>query len=151
MTGTAVSLPPDEPEAWKPIPGDRFAGYEASTLGNIRSLPKEIVTSAGVVKQWKGKVLNPTPPQPTAPYRMVTINGRNYRVSVLVLTTFVRPKPFLKAMARHLDDNKSNDRLSNLAWGTRGQNTNDSIRNFTYNQPWKYKAKKGRSKGSGSV
>jgi len=135
-----------EEEVWKEIPGEKFAGYDASTLGNIRSHDKIIVTKAGVTKHLKGKVLNPTPPKPTAPYRMVTINDRNYRVAPLILTTFVRPKPYPKAMARHLDDDKSNDRLGNLAWGTRGQNTRDSIQNLTFNRPWRY-----RKKGGGSA
>jgi hypothetical protein len=128
---------------WKDIPGPEFEGYQASDFGDIRSLDKTVTTSAGVVKQLTGKVLNPTPPKPTAPYRMVTINGKNYRVAPLILTTFVRPKPFPKAMARHLDDDKSNDMLDNLAWGSKSQNTKDSILNLTYNRPWRYRQKGG--------
>jgi hypothetical protein len=131
-----------ESEIWKDIPGEQFEGYQASDMGNIRSKDRIITTSAGVVKRHKGKVLNPTPPKPTAPYRMVTINGKNYRVAPLILTTFVKPKPYPKAEARHLNDDKSDDRLVNLAWGTKSQNTSDSVRNLSFNRPWRYKQKK---------
>jgi len=46
----------------------------------------------------------------------------------ILLTTFVRlPAP--KEVARHLDDDNSNNDLSNLAWGTIKQNGEDSVRN----------------------
>jgi hypothetical protein len=51
-----------------------------------------------------------------------------YRVSVLVLTVFAGPRP-PGQVARHLNDNSLDDRLSNLAWGTHAENVADAIRN----------------------
>ena len=47
-----------------------------------------------------------------------------------VLEAFVGPKPE-KMEARHLDGNPLNNRLDNLAWGTRIENNNDQIRHGT--------------------
>jgi hypothetical protein len=49
-------------------------------------------------------------------------------IHVLVLKTFVGECP--EGMeCRHLDDNPSNNRLSNLCWGTKKENAGDRIRN----------------------
>ena len=49
-------------------------------------------------------------------------------IARLLLTTFVRP-PLPGEEARHLNDIKTDDELSNLAWGTHKQNGKDMIRN----------------------
>lgn len=56
-------------------------------------------------------------------------DGRSCLVNVhrLLLETFVGPCP--EGMeCRHLDGNRSNGSLDNLAWGTRQENANDRIR-----------------------
>lgn len=53
----------------------------------------------------------------------------------LVLIHFVGPKPFPKAMCRHLDGNPENNHHSNLKWGTRSENVIDSIEHGTRYQP----------------
>lgn len=50
-------------------------------------------------------------------------------IHVLVLENFVGPSPFLGAKARHKDDNKSNNNLSNLEWGTNRENMDDAKKN----------------------
>lgn len=52
----------------------------------------------------------------------------------LVAETFI-PNPNNYPIVRHLDDDPSNNNINNLAWGTRKDNTADSIRNggFHYN------------------
>lgn len=49
-------------------------------------------------------------------------------VSRLVLIVFERP-PVGKELARHLNDDATDDRLSNLAWGTHIENAMDAKRN----------------------
>ena len=46
----------------------------------------------------------------------------------LVLTAFVGPRPE-GAVARHLNDDPTDNRLVNLAWGTRSENQHDAFRN----------------------
>lgn len=46
----------------------------------------------------------------------------------LVLFAFVGPPPFKGAQGRHLDDNPSNNNISNLVWGTGTENWEDRKR-----------------------
>lgn len=64
--------------------------------------------------------------------RVQTPNGRrNLPIAVLVLETFVGPRP-PGCHARHYDDpDQSNNNLSNLRWGTPLENAQDSIRHGT--------------------
>ena len=56
----------------------------------------------------------------------------NCRVHRLVLETYVGPRP--KGMeCRHLNGNRQDNRLENLKWGTRSENTYDSVRHGTHN------------------
>lgn len=51
---------------------------------------------------------------------------KQYRVHVLILVVFVGPRP-RGLQARHLDGDHMNNRLSNLKWGTAGENWSDKI------------------------
>ena len=46
----------------------------------------------------------------------------------LVLTAFAGPRP-AGAVARHLNDNRTDNRIENLAWGSRSENQWDAFRN----------------------
>jgi len=63
-------------------------------------------------------------------YVGISNNGtkKRIRVHVLVLESFVGPRPD-GYDARHLNDIKADNRLCNLAWGTRRQNIEDKARN----------------------
>jgi len=63
-------------------------------------------------------------------YLYVHVRGFRQKLHRLLLTLFVRP-PLPGEQGRHLDDNKSNCALGNLAWGTGAQNWADSKRNGT--------------------
>lgn len=70
-----------------------------------------------------------TPKITSKKYAVVSIDGKLKQFHVLLLETFVGPKPTRTSEARHLNDIKSDNRLENLAWGTRKQNAEDACRN----------------------
>lgn len=53
---------------------------------------------------------------------------KHCKLHILLAKTFI-PNPNNYPIVRHLDDDKSNYDLSNLAWGTLADNANDAIKN----------------------
>jgi hypothetical protein len=83
-----------------------------------------------------GRVFNPTTnrfrkPQVTTPgYLNIISGGKDYNIHIWVCTLFNGPKPTDgKFVCRHLDDDKSNNVWTNLAWGTYQDNADDAVRN----------------------
>lgn len=109
---------------WRPIP---FApGYEVSAAGTVRrTLPGR--------KTYPGKIIAPTKHWFGYPRIGLTINGKHqkFELHIIVLITFVGPKPFAKAVARHFDGNPLNNDVSNLTWATHQENMNDMVRHGT--------------------
>lgn len=62
------------------------------------------------------------------PYVMVTINRQRKLLHRCLAETFI-PNPLSLPEVRHLDDDKENFSLSNLAWGTQSDNWGDAKRN----------------------
>lgn len=58
---------------------------------------------------------------------------RRTHIHVLVAEVFIGPKPFPKAVVRHLDNDPTNNHVSNLAWGTYKDNEDDKIAHGTWN------------------
>jgi hypothetical protein len=111
-------------ERWLPIA--RVDGrYEVSDLGRIRCVQPAArgrSSKAPLVPNGSGK----------RGYLLVQVrrtDGRkmNLRVHTEVLTAFVGPRP-AGHEARHLDGDRSNNRASNLAWGTQIENMRDRDR-----------------------
>lgn len=99
-------------ETWKPIIG--YEGlYEVSNYGNIRSLFR-----------YK-KVLKPWPT--SIGYLMVYLSKDNSRkaflVHRLVASAFLE-NPDNKPQVNHLDEDRTNNNVSNLEWCTRKENHN---------------------------
>lgn len=99
--------------AWREIP--THAGYFASDLGQIKG-PRVILTQR----------VDPTG------YLSVKIRETSQRVHRLVLAAFDGPAAGREG--RHLDGNALNNRLSNLAYGTRSDNVLDSVNHGTHVQ-----------------
>lgn len=107
-------------EIWKTIPG--WEGlYEVSNVGRIRSirrLPplirKPFITEYGYHQ-----------------YTLKPDGGKKkmFYAHVAVALAFVGPKPGPGYEVRHLDDDKSNNTVGNLVWGTKRENTDDAMRN----------------------
>ncbi|ANJ65291.1 putative HNH endonuclease [Erwinia phage vB_EamP_Rexella] len=117
-------------EIWKPIPG--YAGYEASSLGNVRSFRS--ANGRGGLKTI------PTLLKPTLikdkPYYQLTLalgNGsyQQVRLHIVILETFKGPRPSALHEGCHNDGDPSNNAESNLRWGTKEDNTEDRLKHGT--------------------
>lgn len=120
MTGMAVS----SAESWLPVPD--WPGYEVSDRGRVRSIERQIRDgrTAG------GLILKQTP-SGAKKYLHVTLSDgwRTKRVAVHQLVKRVHTGPSRGRQVRHLDDDKTNNHLSNLKYGTQKQNEQDKKRN----------------------
>jgi len=115
------------PERWLPIVGWE-GSYEVSDLGRVRSIPRRDPRG----KRLAGKVLSPG--LDTVGYPMVILHrhGRTTRtVHRLVAAAFLGSCPPGQEV-RHLDGCRTNPRLDNLAYGTKSENQQDSIRHGTH-------------------
>ena len=66
----------------------------------------------------------------------------DFRVHVLVLEAFVGPRPTNKH-GLHKDDNKNNNRVDNLRWGSYSDNMNDRVVNGLHQMSIKEVCKRG--------
>lgn len=123
-------------EEWRSISGTN-GGYQVSNLGKVRSLPRvttRINARYGpILYSIAGKTLSLIKMKNGYHGVSVYFDGEVTRMYVhhLVMNAFGPPKPFVGAVIRHLDDNKLDSSIANLAWGTRNDNANDSRRNGT--------------------
>src|SRR5262245_18248010 len=109
---------------WRDVPG--LPGYQVSDLGHIHSFWRRAGEPGSTFNTWRSVL--PDRPRllvvsfaPSHGYGTVCIRNAEGRpvsrhVHVLVLETFVGPRP-AGQQCRHLDGNKENNRLTNLAWG----------------------------------
>lgn len=109
--------------------------YEVSNYGRVRSVSRRVQRynhQAGR-KVWsnvRGRLLKPWKSSPSGHLSVsLSLGGKVYsrRIHQLVLEAFVGPCP-PGLECRHLDDCPTNNRLSNLKWGTHQENMRDKIR-----------------------
>lgn len=106
-------------EIWKDIDG--YPGYQVSNFGRVRSF---VNNRHGLCEQWH--ILKPVISRNG--YCTVCLGrGNRYLVSRLVAIAFI-PNPSNLPIVRHMDDNPSNNNVSNLAWGTQTDNMQDCVR-----------------------
>ncbi len=121
---TEIAWGPTGELVWKPIEG--FEGrYDVSSDGNVRSWLK---LGRGMYFLEEPRLVKKTI-NPRSRYRQVNLldedgKSRSFTVHRLVLETFVG-EPEEGFEAAHLDGDKSNNRLENLAWKTRSENMQD--------------------------
>lgn len=118
-------------EQWGPVVG--YEGeYEASTRGRVRSVDRTVFQKGGT---WRYRSYILRQDVSKRGYHRVVLSRGNQRRTVnvhrLMGETFL-PNPENLPMVRHLDDNKGNNVIENLAWGTNSDNQKDSIRNGTH-------------------
>lgn len=113
-------------EEWRDVPG--FNGtYSVSSEGRVRRNPGR--TSNG--RCWKGGILKKRLNQDGYHrYTLYREGEPHYRtVHRIVLESFQGPPPSGKTLALHRDDDRNNNTVGNLYWGTLSNNQQDVIRN----------------------
>ena len=102
-------------EIWKDIDG--FTGYQVSNFGRIKSLKKP--NAPIIMKQQLSR-------KGYAHVHITADDGsrKSCQVHRLVLKTF-NPRPDMDILeVNHIDEDKTNNNLSNLEWNTRTENVN---------------------------
>lgn len=113
-------------EVWAGIPGHPH--YQVSSFGRARSLDR-VVEHARFGKRvmYRGKILSAGKRNKDG-YIVVVLRkdkkSTSYNLHRLVAKAFL-PNPKNLPMVRHLDENKTNNAVSNLAWGTAVDNYDD--------------------------
>lgn len=114
-------------EEWKAIKGTN-EGYEVSSLGNIRSKDRIIVRPDSASYLRKGTQFS-LKPHPKLGYRMLRIardgKRQTFTVHFLVAEAFLGERP-RGLQIRHLNGDRSDCRVANLAYGSASDNYNDS-------------------------
>jgi len=116
-------------EEWKTIPG--YSNYQVSSIGRVICLRRRIAN-----QNFKGvleceRIMKSSFTKENGWVVGMTDDGGKHQhesIARLILTTFVR-LPRNGEFARHLDDNKHNQNLTNLAWGMPKDNTHDALKN----------------------
>lgn len=114
-------------EIWRDIPG--FDGYQASNLGNIKSLEKEVWNAHQMVARPE-KILKPFSDKKGYLRVKLYKNGSHYtkKIHRLVALAFI-PNPEGKPEVNHEDGNKTNNRINNLSWATKKENIQHAFKN----------------------
>lgn len=120
-------------EEWRPVVG--FEGfYEVSSIGRIRSVDRVIPYRDGrKPKRFPGKVLAQMINAKGYPALQLKACGRirGRTVHILVCEAFHGSRPSPDHEVRHLNGDPADNRVENLAWGTRAENAQDSLRHGT--------------------
>nr|WP_274615889.1 HNH endonuclease signature motif containing protein [Sphingomonas sp. ACRSK] len=119
-------------EEWRPIP--RYSGYEASSLGRVRSVDRVVVDRNGRRIRRKGQVLRPYFDERTSPYGCFAAGDKTCKVHVAVTLAFHGEPPEGKPYACHGDGDTMNNVPSNLRWGSAQENQLDRHNHATTTQ-----------------
>ena len=99
--------------------------YAISSLGRIKSLEKTVITKQGAVLNYPERIMSVN--FTTRGYVQVSLCKNNkkhsYRIHQIVGRAFV-PNPNNLLEINHKDENKTNNRISNLEWCDRSYNIN---------------------------
>jgi hypothetical protein len=117
-------------ERWAAVLG--FAGfYEVSNIGRVQSLDRTVTSTNGSIRTTKGRILKQTLNEG---YFVVSLSAgqkkRLAKVHQLVLEAF-KGLPPKGMICRHRNGHSTDNRLSNLRYGTHLQNQRDRRRHAT--------------------
>lgn len=114
-------------EEWRPVPS--LDGVMASSWGRIVLPPRTAKMPHGAIRGYKPKptygVLRRA--KKTASHVYLGYSSKhhgNIKIHQAVCEAFHGPKPFPKAVVIHLDEDGTNNKPSNLRWGTQKENLN---------------------------
>lgn len=114
-------------ERWRSVDG--FDGYEVSDFGRVRSW-KCLGRSKEVLTEPRPRKLVPD----REGYLTVILrrDGKSFcvKVATMVAVAFVGPRP-IGMEVRHIDGCNTNNRYSNLTWGSRRDQFEDQVRHGT--------------------
>lgn len=129
-------------ERWLPIAG--FEGlYEVSDAGRVRSMDRVRIQqiargadrSRTVSRRLQGRLLTPVKAKSGGYHRVSLSDGQGgvsvRKVHQLVCAAFIGPRP-QGQMPLHCDGDPTNNRLSNLRYGTGSENVADAIAHGTF-------------------
>lgn len=128
---------------WRPIPCT--LNYEASSIGQIRSMDRTITDTVGHVYKHSGRQLKLINKRG---YMFVTVTytdgtSKSTRVHRLVCKAFHGLPADESLDVRHLNGDSTDNRPENLAWGTRSENMYDKVRHGRHWQANKTHCKNG--------
>lgn len=116
--------PVTEPEEWRPVPG--HPGYEASSLGRVRSVDRWITSR----RFWPSVMLRPFAGDE---YKKVRLGPKLFApVHIIVCLTFHGVRPSKSHLVAHWNGDKLDNRSSNLRWATPKENKADEVRHGTW-------------------
>lgn len=121
----------DQAEIWKPIPG--WEGYyEVSDRGHVRSALRVAIRGNGAPQTIRPRVLKAFSTATLHLYVKLYRDGEGAPAGVhrLVMAAFVGPCPDGMEVC-HSNGDPSDNRLSNLRYGTRSDNIRDSVMHGT--------------------
>jgi hypothetical protein len=118
--------PVSDAEEWRPVPG--YPGYEASSLGRVRSLDRVIIDTWGRRYHLRGSILKPAM---SNGYHLLRINTGSITVYRLVCPTFHGPRPSKSHQVAHNDGNPFNNKACNIRWATVAENHADKTQHGT--------------------
>ena len=126
----------DESETWVTAVGDYQYRYEVSSLGRVRKLEHVSIRKSGVALNYAQKIILSRVNNDG--YTSVSLRGKDGKLHstcvhrIVALSFLGAPQTGFEV--RHRDGNRQNPRLSNLHYGTRRQNTLDSVAHGTHAQ-----------------
>jgi len=118
-------------EHWRPIVGYEST-YEVSDNGKVRSNRGR---NGKPIVGWR--LLKQRLDMQGRPCACLSLHGKQTRflVSHLVADAFLPPKSLTDQVVRHLNDNPADNRVVNLARGTKSDNAKDAVHNGKWRAP----------------
>lgn len=117
-------------EEWRPIPG--YEGhYEVSSMGRVKSVKRVLADG----RMWREKILKPW--HDGGGYKQVYLSknavATSRHIHFLVASAFLGPRPDGNEI-RHLNGDNNDNRIANLAYGTKSDNMLDAVRHGTHGE-----------------
>lgn len=115
-------------EIWRDI--DEYEGYyQISNLGNVKSLPRVIVRDNGRIHTVREKILKPGKDRGGYQFVILSKDGKTktYTIHRLVASAFLE-NPNNYEQVNHIDEDKTNNVVSNLEWCDAKYNMNYGTR-----------------------
>src|SRR6266852_9183066 len=105
-------------EIWLPIKGYKQS-YKISNFGRVKSLTRKVKNSINSTRIVRERILKPFK---AGEYQAVSLQSNHTYIHILVLETFIGLKPRGMEACHFPRNDKTDNRLCNLQWGTPKKN-----------------------------